>query len=268
MVKVERVIAYLMAKASENAARFKPTAMQAALYYAQAWNLAFRGEPLFDEDFAATLMGERILRLRDAWKGVKHLTLERPVGQLPRWVRNHLDWVMGYYMKAHLDDHTNCWFEPCDHMRSYDMHGGGPREFPWEYVRRWMPSGSTHEPVIPRALIEIHTKMLQQVYTDEALIASFQAISEAAEAHDAVYNQKQAEEKTQRDALRARYPDYDKEAFEQTCDACGEVLVVRYKIDRTYSYVWRGCQCESTFSPAPDSPSITDWLFANNLQAR
>lgn len=72
--------------------------LQKLLYYAQAWNLVFTDEELFDEDIEAWVHGPVVPKIFRRFKAFQWKTIDEPVTPLKdESVRNHLDEVLNVY---------------------------------------------------------------------------------------------------------------------------------------------------------------------------
>ncbi len=75
--------------------------LQKLLYYAQAWNLAFYGEPLFNEEFEAWIHGPVVPRQFHRFKHLRWATIDTDVEPvMDAELHAHLEKILEAYGKA------------------------------------------------------------------------------------------------------------------------------------------------------------------------
>ncbi len=117
-----------------------PLALQKLVYFAQAWHLANKGEPLFPEDFQAWAHGPVIRSLFDrfkhlSWEAIPPVAEARPIkGETRRFLRMVYDKYGGFGAKK-LEKMTH-------------VNGG-----PWSRVRGDLAPEARSEKVIPKQLM-------------------------------------------------------------------------------------------------------------------
>lgn len=182
MIKADRAIAYLRQLGEEkDGAVFAMPTMQLALYYVQATGLGWYGKPLLAEMFVAGRFGPHIPRIWQQWKeerGDSHyLTGPCHVGSMPRWIREHLEWVFDHYARDRwLVPRCGCEDDECHRGPSYDTYGGD-RDWCCNYVRGFLDH---HEDdprlfVIPEDLMRLYYQSQFKIWSHPEL----QAMKEA-----------------------------------------------------------------------------------------
>ena len=117
-----------------------PLALQKLMYFAQAWYLANKGEPLFPEEFQAWTHGPVIRSIFDRFKYLSWEAIppvdgsNRVKGETRRFLRMVFERYGGYGAKK---------LEKMTHVK------GGP----WDQVRGDIPSEARCEKIIPKAII-------------------------------------------------------------------------------------------------------------------
>lgn len=115
-------------------------ALQKLLYFAQAWYLANRGKPLFEEDFQAWAHGPVVRSIYDRFKGSSWEALPAPSnspnvsGEVAKLLELVFAKYGGYGAKK---------LEKITHEKGA----------PWDVVRGELPSEARCEDVIPKDLI-------------------------------------------------------------------------------------------------------------------
>ena len=97
--------------------------LQKLLYFAQAWHLANKGSPLFDDEFQAWAHGPVVRSIYDRFKGQSWGGLDcvEPNGDVPKKITNYLEKVFemyGKYGAKHLEALTH------KHSPWIDARGG------------------------------------------------------------------------------------------------------------------------------------------------
>lgn len=139
MESVHDVAAYVIGRQGSMA----PTKFQKLVYYCQAWNLAWRGEPLFDSRIEAWVNGPVV---RDLYR---HHRLQPSVWEWPKGdadsvsepARSVIDAVLGYYGSK-----SAFWLTELSH-----------REEPWLKAREGVPANV-------RSDREITTEAMRKYY--------------------------------------------------------------------------------------------------------
>lgn len=127
MASVHDVAAYVLGKLGPMA----PTKFQKLVYYCQAWNLAWRGVPLYDARIEAWANGpvvRELYRLHRLEPGVYDWPKGNPENLSPE-DRSTIDAVLDYY-----GDKSAFWLSELTH-----------REAPWQEAREGIPANARSE---------------------------------------------------------------------------------------------------------------------------
>jgi uncharacterized phage-associated protein len=122
MASVHDVAAYILNRLGPMA----PTKFQKLVYYCQAWNLAWKGEPLFDARIEAWSNGPVVRELYREHR-LQPVVGSWPLGDptnLDEGARQRIDAVLNYY-----GDKSAFWLSELTH-----------REDPWLMAREGLPS--------------------------------------------------------------------------------------------------------------------------------
>ncbi len=122
--------------------------LQKLVYYAQAWHLALKNEPLFSEDFEAWVHGPVIPELYEKYQEFGWHPIEQEVEpDLPTEVREFLDEVSLEYFA-------------CD---TYELEQMIHIEDPWRIARGNLPPDTASNSVIKKEWIkEYFTKRVEE----------------------------------------------------------------------------------------------------------
>lgn len=107
--------------------------LQKLLYYAQAWNLAFTGEPLFVEDIEAWVHGPVVPRVFRRFKSLGWKTIEAPVNPLP---------------DPHLAFHLRAILKAYGGLGPTQLERLTHNEDPWRNARKGIPADVSSNNVI------------------------------------------------------------------------------------------------------------------------
>lgn len=132
---------YLLAESRERGDVLTNLKLQKLLYYAQAWHLALKGEPIFAEEFRAWVHGPVLLsqyhRFRKyRWEPILE-DIQRP-DDLAASVRDHLDEVLDVF-----GSETATALELMTH-----------REQPWQEARGDTPSDEPSNAIINKNIMK------------------------------------------------------------------------------------------------------------------
>lgn len=90
---------YLIAESRERGENLTNLKLQKLLYYADAWSLALRDQPLFDEQFKAWVHGPVLLSQYHRFKELKWRSIEGDITkpQLDDELKRHLDEIIDVF---------------------------------------------------------------------------------------------------------------------------------------------------------------------------
>lgn len=123
--------------------------LQKLVYYAQAWSLALRGVPLFDEDMRAWAHGPVAESVWNKYRGNRWDALPHP-GYIPELPDEDADFigevldVYGDFSAKHLEEMTH-------------------RELPWIEARGSLPPEErSNTPISKRTMSDFYKKMYEE----------------------------------------------------------------------------------------------------------
>lgn len=126
----------LIALARERNLEISNLKLQKLLYYAQAWNLVFTNEELFDEDIEAWVHGPVVPKVFRRFKSFQWKTIDEPVTPLAdAKVRSHLEEVLNVY----------------GHFNARQLERLTHSEAPWRDARKGLAPDESGNTVISRA---------------------------------------------------------------------------------------------------------------------
>lgn len=115
--------------------------LQKLMYYAQAWNLVWEEEPLFNDDFQAWANGPVLptlyARHRGMFKVDSSVFADADSEKLTETERGNIEKVLAFY-----SDKTAQWLSNLTHQ-----------ENPWLNAREGLPAGASSNAIIPQAAI-------------------------------------------------------------------------------------------------------------------
>lgn len=123
--------------------------LQKLVYYAQAWSLALRGEPLFEEDFQAWAHGPVVESIYRHYEGIGWNALPCPdsVPVFPEAIETHLSEVLDSYGKFSAKQ-----LERMTHA-----------EAPWREARGDLaPEARSNSPISKEAMREFYSALYKQ----------------------------------------------------------------------------------------------------------
>lgn len=121
--------------------------LQKLVYYAQAWHLALKNDPLFEEDFQAWIHGpvEPTLYARFAENKWKPIVDEIKKPELSKGVETHLNEIMDAFGK----------------YTAYDLERMTHNEDPWILARKGLAPDEPSTEIIPKDIMKDYYKSLQ-----------------------------------------------------------------------------------------------------------
>ncbi|MBW4662192.1 MAG: DUF4065 domain-containing protein [Drouetiella hepatica Uher 2000/2452] len=112
-----------------------PLKLQKLVYYAQAWSLALRSQPLFPEQIQAWVHGPVVYEVWDAYKKYKYGTIPEPDGGLPEFAEDQVEI---------LDEVWNTYGELSAKRLEQLTHS----EMPWINARQGLDPGERSQNII------------------------------------------------------------------------------------------------------------------------